>query len=142
VGGPVRVTVAHGGVKAHALEKGGQISASGDDVVLDGFRGEVRVEVDRGGVRLLPAGALTDRVWASATHGGVRLEVPPGSRFALDAEAQPGEVEIDVPGLVVTSTTAGLAKGEMGGGGSSVHLQARHGDVRVEAVTAAAAKNP
>jgi len=142
VGGPVQVKVAHGGVKARALEKGAQISASGADVVIDGFRGEVRVEVERGGVSLAPAGALTDPVWASAAQGAVRLEVPAGSRFVLDATAEPGEVHVDVPGLVLTSTTAGVTKGEIGGGGSSVHLQARHGDVRVQAATTAAAKNP
>ena len=142
VGGPVQVKVAHGGVKARALEKGAQISASGADVVIDGFRGEVRVQVERGGVSLAPAGALTDPVWASAAQGAVRLEVPAGSRFVLDATAEPGEVQVDVPGLVLTSTSAGLTKGEIGGGGSSVHLQARHGDVRVQAAATAAAKNP
>jgi hypothetical protein len=142
VGGPVQVKVAHGGVKARALEKGAQISASGADVVIDGFRGEMRVEVERGGVSLAPAGALTDPMWASASHGAVRLEVSAGSRFVLDATAEPGEVQVDVPGLVLTSTTAGLTKGEIGGGGSSVHLQARHGDVRVQAATTGAAKNP
>jgi len=142
VGGPVQVKVVHGGVKARALEKGAQISASGADVVIDGFRGEVRVEVERGGVSLAPAGALTDPVWASAAHGAVRLEVSAGSRFVLDATAEPGEVQVDVPGLVLTSTTAGVTKGEIGGGGSSVHLQARHGDVRVQAAATAAAKNP
>jgi hypothetical protein len=142
VGGPVQVKVAHGGVKARALEKGAQINASGEDVVIDGFRGEVRVEVERGGVSLAPAGALTDPVWASASHGAVRLEVSAGSRFVLDATAEPGEVQVDVPGLVLTSTSAGLTKGEIGGGGSSVHLQARHGDVRVKAAATAAATNP
>jgi DUF4097 and DUF4098 domain-containing protein YvlB len=142
VGGPVQVKVAHGGVKARALEKGAQISASGADVEIDGFRGEVRVEVERGGVSLAPAGALTDPVWASAAQGAVRLEVPAGSRFVLDATAEPGEVQVDVPGLVLTSTTAGVTKGEIGGGGASVHLQARHGDVRVHAATTTAAKNP
>jgi len=141
IGGPVQVKVSHGAVKARALEKGAQVTASGD-VEIDGFRGDVRVEVDRGGVALVPAGALTDRVWASATHGAVRLEVPAGSRFALDATAEPGEVEVDVPGLVLTSTSSGVAKGEIGGGGNPVHLQARHGDVRVQAATTGAAKNP
>jgi len=141
IGGPVQVKVSHGGVKARALEKGAQVTASGD-VEIDGFRGDVRVEVDRGGVVLVPAGALTDRVWVSATHGAVRLEVPAGSRFALDATAEPGEVEVDVPGLVLTSTSSGVAKGEIGGGGNPVHLQARHGDVRVQAATTGAAKNP
>jgi DUF4097 and DUF4098 domain-containing protein YvlB len=141
IAGPVQVKVEHGGVKARALEKGAQVTASGEDVVIDGFRGEVRVEVQRGGVTLAPAGALTDPVWASASHGAVRLEVSPGSRFVLDAAAEPGDVQVQVPGLVLTSTTAGVAKGEIGGGGSSVHLQARHGDVRVEAAPTAAAKN-
>jgi DUF4097 and DUF4098 domain-containing protein YvlB len=142
IGGPVQAKVSHGGVKARALEKGAQITASGQDVEIDGFRGELRVEVDRGGVVLVPAGALTDPVWVSTRHGAVRLEVPAGSRFALDAIAEHGEVEVNVPGVVLTSATAGAAKGEMGGGGSSVHLEARHGDVRVRAAPTAAAKNP
>jgi DUF4097 and DUF4098 domain-containing protein YvlB len=142
IGGPVQAKVSHGGVKARALEKGAQVTASGQDVEIDGFRGDVRVEVDRGGVVLVPAGALTDGVWVSTRHGAVRLEVPAGSRFVLDATAEPGEVEVNVPGVVLTSATAGAAKGEMGGGGSSVHLEARHGDVRVLAAPTAAAKNP
>jgi DUF4097 and DUF4098 domain-containing protein YvlB len=142
IGGPVQAKVSHGGVKARALEKGAQITASGEDVEVEGFRGELRVEVDRGGVVLIPAGALTDRVWASATHGAVRLEVPAGSRFVLEASAEPGDVEVNVPGLVLTSTTRGAATGEIGGGGNTVHLQSRHGEVRLHAATTAAATNP
>jgi DUF4097 and DUF4098 domain-containing protein YvlB len=142
VGGAVQVKVAHGGVNARALEKGAQITASGQDVELDGFRGEVRVEVERGGAVLVPAGALTDPVWVSARHGGVRLEVPQGSRFSLDATSEHGEVDVDVPGLVLTSTATGAAKGEIGGGGSTVHLEARHGEVRVHAAATSAATNP
>jgi len=142
IGGPVDVKVTHGGVRARSLEKGARIHASGENVLLDGFRGEVRVEVERGGVTLQPAGALTDPVWASAKHGGVELEVSTGSRFALEAAAGPGDVEVNVPGLVLTSTTSGGARGEMGGGGSAVHLEAEHGDVRVRATPTTAAKNP
>jgi hypothetical protein len=72
----------------------------------------------------------------------VELEVSTGSRFALEATAGPGEVEVNVPGLVLTSTTSGGARGEMGGGGSAVHLEAQHGDVRVRATPTTAAKNP
>lgn len=142
IGGPVQAKVSHGGVKARALEQGAQITASGEDVEVEGFRGELRVEVERGGAVLIPAGALTDRVWVTATHGAVRLEVPAGSRFVLEASAEPGEVEVDVPGLVLTSTTHGAATGEIGGGGNTVHLQTRHGEVRLHAATTAAATNP
>jgi hypothetical protein len=47
-----------------------------------------------------------------------------------------------VPGLVLTRTEAARASGKLGGGGSSVKLTADHGDVRVEARSAVAAKNP
>jgi len=143
IGGPVDVTIEHGGLRAKDLAKGARARVSGDEVVLDGFHGPVDVQVQRAGIELIPAGALTDAVTATAAHGGIRLQVPRESRFALQASAAGGEVQVDVPGLVLTRTDTGHATGTLGGGGSAVTLTVEHGDVRVEAAAApVAAKNP
>jgi len=137
------VTIEHGGLRAKALAKGARARVSGDEVVLDGFRGPVDVQVQRAGIELIPAGALIETITATAQHGGIRLEVPRESRLALQASAAGGEVQVDVPGLVLTRTDAGHASGTLGGGGSAVTLTADHGDVRVEAAAApVAVKNP
>ena len=142
IAGPVDVAVEHGGLRAKALEKGVKARVSGDEVVLDGFRGAVDVEVQRAGIQLVPAGPLSEPVTATATHGGIRLQVPRESRIALEASAPGGEVQVDVPGLVLSHTDAGRASGTLGGGGSAVRLTADHGDVHVEGAPAVAAKNP
>ena len=143
IGGPVDVTVEHGGLRAKALAKGARARVSGDEVVLDGFHGPVDVQVQRAGIELIPAGALTEPVIATTQHGGIRLEIPRESRFALQASAAGGEVQVDVPGLVLTRTESGQTRGTLGGGGNTVSLTADHGDVKVEAAAApVAAKTP
>jgi hypothetical protein len=79
-------------------------------------------------------------VKASATNGEVRLEVPAGSRFDLDAESRHGELSAEVPGLT-TSPAGGepgrghRATGQLAGGGVAVHLRA-DGDIALTATTA------
>jgi DUF4097 and DUF4098 domain-containing protein YvlB len=135
VGGPVEVAVAHGGVRARSFTKGGRFKASGEDVTLDGFEGAVDVEAERASVHIAPRGAITERISVRATHGGIRLEVPVGSRFDLEAEARRGEVRADLPGFVVSRSDTRRVSGTLAGGGSPVTLTA-DGDVELEARTA------
>ena len=140
VGGPVDVTVEHGGLRAEGLEKGARVKASGDEVTLTGFRGPVEVEAARATVRLVPAGPLVEPVTIGTTHGGIFLEVPPGSRFALEARAERGETRVDVPELKITRTEGTTVTGTLGGGGNLVKLTADGGDVTVEPRSAAASR--
>lgn len=133
IGGPVEVAVVHGGLEASDLATGARIKATGDDVTLDGFRGPVEIESRRGAVHLVPAGAWTEPLTVSTVHGGIRLEVPPGSRFSLEATSQRGEVQVEVPGFTFTRTEPGRVSGALAGGGSAVKLSAEGGDVSVEA---------
>ena len=142
IAGPVDVTVEHGGLKASGLDKGARARVAGDEVVLEDFRGAVDVEVQRAGIQLVPAAALVEPVTARATHGSIRLQVPRDSRIDLEVAAERGEVQVDVPGLVLTRAESERASGKLGGGGAMVKLTADHGDVRVEARAAVAAENP
>jgi hypothetical protein len=137
VDGPVQVVVDHGGVEASGLAKGASVRTSGGDVSLDGFAGPVEVEVERGSVRLAPRAALAAEVTVSATNGEVRLEVPDGSRFDLEAESRRGELSAEVAGLTTSETggepgRAHRIAGKLGGGGVAVRLRA-DGDVTLEA---------
>jgi len=142
VAGPVDVAVEHGGFKGHGLEKGVKARVSGDGIVLEEFRGPIDVDAQRAGIELVPADALVDPVSANATHGAIRLSLPRGSRIDLEAAAQHGEVQVDVPGLVLTRAEGARASGKIGGGGALVRLTAANGDVRVETPQAVAAQNP
>ncbi len=133
--GPVEVRVRHGGVTARALEGGARVRGADGEVTIDDFGGPVDVEVERGAVLLSPGRPITDVVTATVREGGVRLEVPAGSRFELEAESRHGEIDIDAPGLDVTVSDPGpssRATGLMGGGGAKVRLAADQ-DVTVTA---------
>jgi DUF4097 and DUF4098 domain-containing protein YvlB len=137
VNGPVHATADHGAVEASGLAMGAKVRTSGGDVTLDGFTGPVEVEVERGSAHLSPRAAVTAEVTASATNGEVRLDVPEGSRFDLDAESRRGELSTQVPGLTASETggqpgRAHRVAGHMAGGGPAVRLRA-DGDITLEA---------
>ena len=143
IGGPATVVVRHGAVRGHDLYKGATVRASGDEVVLEEFRGPVEVESERAAVRLVPAGAISAAVKVTATHGGIELQVPAGSRFDLKASADHGQISADgVPGLSTTETSAGKLGATLGGGGNAVTLSTTHGDVALRGVAAVAQKTP
>jgi hypothetical protein len=145
VAGPVEVDVKHGGLQAEALEKGAVARVSGEEVVLDGFAGPVDLDVERAGARLVPRGPLAAPVTVRTRHGGIELEVPPGSRMALEARAQDGEVDVDVAGLSVQRVPdpnggSDRVMGRLGDGANRVLLETEHGGVRVQSTTAVAQK--
>ncbi len=123
-------------MQAKGVEKGVKVKASGEDVELEGVKGAVDVDQDRGSVRVALRGALTEPIEIRARRGGIRLEVPAGSRFELQAEARRGDVDVDVPGLTLTRDKKN-AHGSVGTGGALVKLSA-DGDVTVEERTATA----
>jgi len=139
IAGPVEARVDHGGFRGHGLKQGARVKTSGDDVELRGFEGAIDVETQRGAVRLLPEKALSDSISVTALRGGIRLEVPPGSRFELEASARRGEVQVNVPELSITESSASRLKARLGQGGKNVTLRTEHGDISVDARSAAAA---
>jgi hypothetical protein len=117
------------------------LRAAGEDVVIDGFKGALDVQSERGSVRLEPMGPLTETVTARATQGGVELGVTAGSRFTLDASASNGEVEANVSGFTTTQSGSQRVTGTMNGGGAAVTLSADGGNVELRAPSPSAASD-
>lgn len=127
VSGRVEVVVRGGGLEARELKAGAHVRSRGDDVSIDGFGGAIDVETEGSDVLLKPGRPITEPVTVRAKDGAVRLEVPAGSRFALDAQSHHGEVILDVPELDtsrVTTSGSGRSTGTIGGGGATVRLTA------------------
>ena len=140
IGGPIEVRVAHGGFKGSNLKQGARVQASGDDVEIRAFEGPIEVATQRGGVRLSPDKPIVDGVSVVATRGAIHLQVPAGSRFDLEASATRGEVQVDLPQLTINESSSSRMKAKLGTGGKMVSLRCEHGDITVEARTAAASK--
>ena len=144
VEGPVEVRVENGAVEARSLRKGALLRASGGDVSIDGFEGPIDVAVERGDVRLLTSAPIVESLSASATGGGIRLEVPAGSRFELEAESRHGELHMGLPGSETIAADAGgrsRATATVGGGGAQARVIA-DGDVAIEPHSPALAEAP
>lgn len=133
IDGTVRASTRGGGVTALTLGSEVHVRASGDDVSIEGFGGPVDVEAEGGDVLLTTATPITEAVTVSVKRGKARLEVPPGSRFDLEAESHGGDLLLDVPELDRSdSGAAGRVTGTIGGGGAQVRLTA-DGDITVAA---------
>lgn len=131
IGKDAEVEVEHGGVDASGLAGPVRVKSDGDDVRLAGFASAVDVEAERGSVELSPAGPITHQVTVRTEHGGITLGVPSGSDVDIEADAQPGELEVDLPGFAPARTSESGTAGRLGKGGVAVKLTASHGDVRV-----------
>ncbi len=133
VAGRVALALEHGGLHAEDLTGGGVLKVSGDDVQLTGFKGPFEIEVKRAGASLEPAGPLSDSLRVETQNGDIRLLVPSGSRFDVEASARFGEVHAeDVDGLSTRSQSEERLSARVGAGGAAVRLDAEHGDVRLE----------
>jgi hypothetical protein len=138
VDGPAEVSTESGGVDARSLAQGAKIRARGGDVIVDEWRGPLDVVAERGQAHLTTAAPIVDAVSARAME--VSLDVPPGSRFDLDAESERGELRLDLPALETVSPDQkgrSRATATVGGGGATVRLRGE-GDVVVESRGAAA----
>jgi putative adhesin len=131
IGKDAQVTVEHGGVDGRGLAGAVRVKSHGDDVSLEGFASAVDVDVERGSVDLSPAGAITHQVTVRSQHGGITLRVPSGSDLDLEADVQPGDLDVDLPGFAADRSTESSTAGRVGKGGVAVKLTASHGDVRV-----------
>ena len=133
IGGPAEVRVEHGGVEATNLDRGLKVTAEGDAVRLDRVRGPVEVSAQRGEVSVNPGEPITEPVTIQATHGAIHLEVPPDSRFELDAGARHGDLIVDLPGAPEVQHEAGTntLTTKVGGGGARVYLRTEGGELTV-----------
>jgi DUF4097 and DUF4098 domain-containing protein YvlB len=156
VEGDLVLEARHAGAQVADVAGKADVRTTYEDVRLERIRGDVRAKVERGAVTvedfqgpievetvggdivLAPRSPITDEVSASATRGGIRLEVPAGSRFELEAESRRGELVFDLPELdrpTSDEAPGGRASGRIGGGGARVKLTADD-DVKVEAGSA------
>jgi hypothetical protein len=138
VGGRAVVKVQHGGVSAERLRGGVRVETEGDAVILRDVAGAVEVVARRGRVELQPLEPLAD-LQVETTHGEIRLDVPAGSPFEVEASSRHGEVRAEVAGLAWEKDGRAF-RGRVGDGGARVTLRAAHGDVTITSRAARASR--
>lgn len=93
----------------------------------------------KGGSVSVTLGTLTAGTVALKTVGGnIALRLSAASAFEIDAEAKPGALRTNLPIAVQTGTIAERIRGVYNGGGATVQLSARAGNIDVTAIEAPA----
>lgn len=93
IAGQLRLNAEGGSVEAEELQGGAVIEAM-RDVTVRNFRGPLNVTTRLGAIRLSTDAQLGGDVRASSQHGQVRVSLPPGSSFRLDANTTFGKLHL------------------------------------------------
>ena len=147
--GPVRVNTGSGGIRAEGI--GGEFTAStgsGDvtvrqnspgavrvgtgsgNVVLEGVDGELRAETGSGDIN---AQGTVSQPWRLHTgSGGLRLRLPSGLGYDLDARTDSGSIHVQQPITMQGSISRSHVQGKVLGGGTLIELQTGSGDIRID----------
>jgi DUF4097 and DUF4098 domain-containing protein YvlB len=124
--GKVSITEASGACRAHSDY--GDVAASGifRNLSLTSSSGAVRGTAG-------PGSTLTDGWEITSDYGDVRLQLPVGLSFELDATTDYGEVRANLPGVLGGSKGDETRKlhGAVGGGGPKLRLHSSSGDVEI-----------
>jgi hypothetical protein len=126
--GEVQVRDHEGPLAAHSSY--GEVHVDGVFTALeaDSSSGDVVVQAK--------AGSRIDRGWKiSSSYGSVQLVVPDGFGCHLDAKTSYGEVSVGLPiepDAGAKKQSSHSARGNLNGGGGSVELRCKSGDVKVE----------
>jgi len=112
------------------------------DVQISDFTGPLDITLDRGDLNLTPALPL-GRIQAHLRSGDIRLALPVGAQFTLNAATENGDISNPFGGGLALETKGrhGTLRGAVGGG-ASINLETRRGDIAVQQAVVAGSNAP
>jgi hypothetical protein len=130
------IEVVQAGAPAARIERGGVEAGSGDvdvssssgTVRVRGVRGTLRASTTSGGLHV--QGEPRGDWELSAASGGVRVDVPDGSGFDLDATTSSGSIDVGMP-VAISSTGRRTLRGTVHGGGSRLRVRTSSGSIDI-----------
>ena len=105
------------------------VSTSGGHIRLQRMHGFAKARSSGGRVALEVAAGNTAGADIVTSGGDIRIALPKGHGFDIDADSGDGDVVSDVE--VVGERTAGRLRGRIAGGGGSIRARAADGDIRI-----------
>jgi DUF4097 and DUF4098 domain-containing protein YvlB len=127
--GPLEARTQSGAIRAAFAGAGSaEVETGSSAIQLDGLSGRLSVRTQSGRVEL--RGTPTADWDVTTGSGLIQASFPPAAKFTLEATSSTSDVK--VAGLAVDgSQTKGRASGTVGGGGPTVRLASRSGQVHV-----------
>ena len=139
---PGQVSMTLGDFTGSKLAGPTHLTGRSRDVQISDFTGPLDVTLDRGDLNLTPALPL-GRIQAHLRSGDIRLALPAGAQFTLNATTENGDISNPFGGGLALETKGrqGTLRGTVGSG-ASIELETRRGDIAVQQAVAAGANAP
>ena len=132
VEGSLKLNTSGGHVSADGCGGDADVSTSGGDIKLRDMGGFVRASTNGGDLRVELADGNGAGADLSTDRGWIRLTVPAGVGFEVDARADGADVDVDVPSLKIAgSTDRGRLEGKIGSGGNTLRLRSDGGAITI-----------
>jgi DUF4097 and DUF4098 domain-containing protein YvlB len=139
---PGRVSMTLGNFTGSKLTGPTHLTGRSRDVQISDFTGPLDITVGRGDLNLTPALPL-GRIQAHLRSGDIRLALPAGAQFALNAATENGDISNPFGGGLELETKGrhGTLRGTVGGG-ASINLETQRGDIVVQQAVVAGSNAP
>lgn len=139
---PGQVSMTLGDFTGSKLSGPTHLTGRSRDVQISDFTGPLDITLDRGDLNLTPALPL-GRIQAHLRSGDIRLALPAGAQFTLNATTENGDISNPFGGGLALETKGrqGTLRGAVGGG-ASIELETHRGDIAVQQAVVAGANAP
>ncbi len=139
---PGQVSMTLGDFTGSKLTGPTHLTGRSRDVQISDFTGPLDITLDRGDLNLSPALPL-GRIQAHLRSGDIRLALPAGAQFTLNATTENGDISNPFGGglAIETKGRKGTLRGAVGGG-AAINLETRRGDIAVQQAVVAGSNAP
>jgi DUF4097 and DUF4098 domain-containing protein YvlB len=132
VAGELDVQAEQSSLTADDVRGGVVVATSHGDVVIKNFHEGVRVETSYRDVSLTPAGELAGDIEVENNHGEIKLVLPQGSRFQLDAASENGSIRPIGFGELAQKVRERLVA-SLGSNGPAIKLRTSYKNIIIQA---------
>ncbi len=131
--GNVRMETSGGNVQVAEIRGDIDVSTSGGDVRVDMVEGKVRAE-SSGGDIVVSVKNGNEGVFTETSGGDIDILVSRNISATVDASTSGGDVSCDLPITMSGKFDEQRMRGNINGGGKSIHAHTSGGDVRIKAL--------
>jgi hypothetical protein len=131
--GKVDMETSGGEIKIAGISGDVDVSTSGGNIRLSDVDGKVKAETSGGDVHVRLKNA-NKGIYVETSGGNIELAMAKNSSASIDASTSGGDVSCDLPITVQGKISDSRIKGDINGGGASVHARTSGGDIRIVAL--------
>jgi hypothetical protein len=128
--GDVQMETSGGNVSVRSVKGGVDVETSGGNVEVLDVSGKVRAETSGGNVTVRVTGQ-NNGIYAETSGGDIDITIGPDIKATLDASTSGGSVYCDFPVTVSGRIDPSRIRGEINGGGKTIHAHTSGGSIRI-----------